>query len=444
MSDSFVPSGQGVFSKTLALHVCDGSTGELVPAIAAWAWNPAQARFDQFWPKPPLIDAFTAVIDSSGISGDWRTVTLTWSAPQSTSVVLALGDSLETIYTGTGTSYTFNWFDADYAPGQRVLFELTAINSAGATSTQASVSVPNPPAPSQFRLVSSAYDEVVLAWTTVPGAVRYEVYKSYVTFTRGVGVDATIVEGEPVPGPATSTELVGSTTANTITLVNVEPGGRYTYQVVAVCTPSASTQPWHSAGSMSLSVAVPLRPGAQPGVYTLRPSGAGTWQGGMTGGQKAGWRPAGDDLYHGGGGETVGRGIQTGHWFYGTQFATNFPAGMGVGTVTRFQIYLTRFVNTGASAPVVSHWLLHKFTAKPAGSPVSTWGGAYDAGAVAPGKGGWVDLPVEWAVYLINAGITAGGYKGVAWGNIPARYMRAEASIQGVTTPNGTLKITVE
>jgi hypothetical protein len=389
-----------------AANLKGGGVGILQPIKAAWTRD--AGTWKQIWPTPPK-SADLKILPAT--SGDWRFRQLVIDAPGATSYSISAQVGTATpvvVLTGTNNQVTWDWFNAggQFAPGATVTYTVHAINSSGEIVTTWGAALPTVPAPTALTVGAITTSSVALSWAPVPGATKYE------TLQGGV------VKGSPVSPAGTVTGLSPSTT--------------YSFTSRAICTPTGYVGAVPTTGPQSTAktakTAAPAETGPANGVYRIEPTANATWT------VENGWRPTSDDLYHGTYSST--NGAQRAFFFFGSALAALFPDGLGTKTVTKFEVYIKRFSSGGSSAGQDCHWAMHKYTSKPSGTPAVF--GSLDAGNLAWGDGEWITLSDTWGAYLVDHDV----YKGFAWGGVAGRYMSCDSSL-GLSTPNGTIRITI-
>jgi hypothetical protein len=387
------------------------AAGQMTVAKSAWAFDTSTGAFRQFWPLPPVITSL-----SVAQTADWRVLTISWAGSGTSSSVTVAGS---TIYSGTATSTSYNWFEAGQAPGAALSVTLVMSNAAGSVSGSYQVVAPQFPVP----VISSAVagdDTASLSWSASANAESYQVY-----------------------GQAMFKVLVGSTTSTSLVVAQA-PGSSVSYTVRAVFrNPQGVVR--YSAESAVKSVSTPT-PTVGAGVYDIVPTVNAVHMAGEAGGSPAGWSTARAALFHGDSGSGDTYGVQTSAWWYGSGFSTAFGAGFASGMgVTRFQVWVRRANGYGGAQRFSSRFHLHPHASVPSASSLGPGLNDYfEGGALGLGEGAWIDLPASWATMLLE-----GPFKGVAWGNVASRYMAANKSLvpytDGASTypANGTLRVTI-
>lgn len=345
------------------------------------------------------IDYFTATYGDPA----WTTLELTWDGTATTYTLFQVGNTVS-LNVGPEKSFTF-----EGSPDTRYDFRVETELSVGKRVLALTAYTSILPPPSGFSVTDVTSTSISLGWQQVTGATSYEV------------ADVT---------DAYNVIYSGGTTAHTVT--GIAPNTKRSYAVRTVLGEVVSK--W----SRPVTEFTDIPANITPGVYTFAPVSTSVWAAGRVGASTPAWRPAADDYYHGDGwvwGDTYGS--QSTYFFYGSPNPFLPIAGA---TPTKLEIYIARDNASGDPAVVLSQWFLHGYASKPAGDPLpSESTTVYDAGLLARGQSGWIELPAEWAAALV----TNGAHKGIAWGNTAGRYQVVDNAPGLVPPLPGTLRITV-
>lgn len=396
MTGLYVPDATGQFVKiTKGLWAADAS-GTFQPVKNGWVAD-ATGTYKKIWPYMVSINDFEGVKGATGYP-TYYALTLTWSVTNADHVELRLAGSPTVLYTGTGTSTTFAG-----TPGSSYTFNLRAIAADGSSTDSAPVTVKLDalPAPGNFRKTAGASSTSDWAWNAVAQSTGYQVVDTLaanaVKSALGSGVTSWHETG-----------LVASTT----------------YERAVQAKLGSATSPI----SNKVRYTTPVAPGTAPGTYDFRATYAETWS------SQIGWRGTAVGLAHGDGDNWGGNsGISTSIFLYDVAAIQALS-----GRVTRCKVYMKRDLQAGSSAPQGNKFWLHTMTTRSGGSPLPTFGAQIDSGQLGWGQDGLFDLPVAWGQALIDNSFS---YKGLGWGNVLARYMRA-SGLAGIPD-QGHLYITI-
>lgn len=391
MPGLWVANATGTFVPAQALYVADaGGTwrlaNDVLVADAAGTWRTSGLG-------APAVSAPTITAGSPA----WLKANVSWTAENATSYELQNEDG-SVILTTAATSAII-----DVNPNTVYRLKVKAIkgalNSTGPVAQYASSQVP---APSNLRTTGPiAHNDFDLLWDAVSGATGYRVRNAGNGNTAYVAAPSTTYDVDPSPSTA------------------------YDYHV------RTEIGAYSSGYSATIRVVTPREPGPASGEYTYKATAGQTYQTGSGGI----WRATSDGFYHGDGsayGST--RGKQTGFFFYG---ANRFDGLIG-GNATKFEIYMSRRDEAGASAAQSNHFYLHPYTSKPSGDPLNDFINSGDYGSLARGEAKWITLPTSWAQKLIDS---TSGADGIAWGNVSGRYMNMN-TLSG-NDDIGKLRITI-
>jgi len=287
----------------------------------------------------------------------------------------------------------------------------------------------------QFRVETTVdgedYSSTVLTYTTtLPAPINLgtsDVTDATATLTWNAGDG---VESYEIGDVSQSYAVVGASFDPTFTVTRLSPSSRCSYAVRNVYKGERSR--W----SRPITFFTHASSVVSAGVYDFAPSSTYVWRAGRVGSTNPSWAPTNSNWFHGDGfvwGDN--HGVQSTYFFFGSPNPFNVLYGA---TVTKCEVFLSRYTTGGDPGPVLSRVGLHENTEKPDGEPTPT-DASVDVGELNRGQSGWFEVPTEWAEQLIIGAFADGWY----WGGCHERFEMAKNVNASVTPRLGMIRITV-
>ena len=388
MTALYFPSASGQYTRAVQGLYCTDASGTYRSVKNAWVTD-ASGQYRKCWPYLTSINSFTVKRVASGSGQPWVEYQADWNVSNSNDVRLYLAGSNQVIYQSGAIS---GFRGQMRIPGQTVTFLLRAFNADGSYVDSAPVpfTFDKLPAPSAFALVGLRSNAATYAFNS-PTAVD------------SVEIVDTLAPGTPVK------VSVGATGQPTALESGLLPSTTYER---AIRSRIGST---YSSVSNKVRFTTPKPEGTPAGRYDFPATYAETWSP-----LNQQWRGVAAGTVHGDGDNWAGTdfGYQVAMFFYDLSSIRALS-----GRVTRFAIRMKRDGVSGYSSPQVNHFIAHTAATRPAGNPANFLGYGVDVGSLAWNDNVVFDLPVALGQSMVdNAGVN-----GIAWGYVPARYMRGPA-----------------